>query len=198
MKITKIEQQKKRPDRYSVYVNDEFAFGLGESDILRLDLRKGQEISSKELEELENEAEFGKAYDRALSYLDIRPRSSKEIRDYLKRKDYPSSVVSNVLDKLEGAGLVDDMQFARVWVQWRTNAKPRSRLRLIQELKKKGLDNETIDAAIEDIDDETEIQQVEDLIAKHGRRYNSRQKLMAYLSRQGYHYDIIRQALERE
>lgn len=194
MKITAITTQKKRSDRYSVYIDGNFAFGLGEGDLLRLGLVKNQEITQQELDELQSKVELAKAYDKALNYLDYRPRSVKEIRDYLSRKDYSNDVITSVIDKLHSAGLVDDRRFARQWIEWRANTRPRSRMQLIKELRQKGIDNEIIDQSVAEIDDQVEIQQIKQLIAKYENRYSSREKLLAYLSRQGYSYDVIRQA----
>ncbi|MEX0748904.1 MAG: RecX family transcriptional regulator [Candidatus Saccharimonadales bacterium] len=196
MKITAIKQQQKRPDRYSIYVDGRFAFGLSENDILRLGLRREQEVTTVELAEFQVSATVGKAYERALSYLGIRPRSEKEVRDYLWRKEYEAAVINQVITKLQTLELLNDTQFAREWISWRQSGRPRSRRKLQQELVQKGVAREVIEAVLADIDDETELAQLKELILRHAHRYDTQEKLMAYLARQGYGYGVIKQALQ--
>ena len=196
MKITKIEQQKKRRDRYSVYINDEFAFGLGEQQLVELGISKGQEISKQELEKFLKYSHAGKAYDRAIAMIARRPRSRKEIRDYLARKDYDEPTIDSVVTKLIDKELLNDAQFAKDWVSWRQATTPRSRRRLQAELRKKGVDQEEIESALEAVGHEEELEQIKEIIEKRARNYDSEEKLMAYLARQGYNYDVIRQALD--
>lgn len=198
MKITDIKQQQKRSERYSVYIDGKFSFGISEGQLLQHGLHTGQEITETELETLQQEAEFSKAYERAINYISIRPRSEQEIIDYMKRKAYAAGVAKNVLDKLKELELIDDASFARSWVQWRQSAAPRSRRKLYQELRQKGVADDVIEQELEGIDVQEQIQAARSLIAKKGRRYEDRQKLMAYLSRQGFPYDVIRQAFEDE
>lgn len=198
MKVTDITQQSKRQDRYSIYIDDQFAFGVSENHLLRIGLYKGQEITETELETFRQEAETDKAYNQSLNYISIRPRSEREITDYLKRKGYSTEVSSIVVDKLRELQLLDDAAFARSWVQWRQSDSPRSRRKLYDELQKKGVANEIIEDALEAIDEEEQIEALRGLIAKKRHRYSTRQKLMAYLSRQGFPYDLIQKTLEGE
>ena len=75
MKITDIKQQAKRADRYSIYVDEKYAFSLSDSELLNLGLHVGQEFGAGELEDLKDKAVLDKAYDRALNLIARRPRS---------------------------------------------------------------------------------------------------------------------------
>ncbi|MEX0934272.1 MAG: RecX family transcriptional regulator [Candidatus Saccharimonadales bacterium] len=195
MKITAISQQKKNPDRYSIYADDKFVCGFSQDDLLKSGIKIGQEVTTEELERYRDQSELGKAYDRALGYLNIRYRSKKEIVDYLKRKDYSVEIVDQVISKLEDLNLIDDLEFANLWLQWR-QSKLSSKLKLKQELIQKGIDSAIINQVLEDIDEDQEVEQVRKLAEKHGYRYDSQQKLMAYLSRKGYSYSVIQAALD--
>ncbi|MBI4101039.1 recombination regulator RecX, partial [Candidatus Microgenomates bacterium] len=93
MKITAIRQQQKRQQRYSIYVDNKYAFSLSESELVKLGLRKDQEVTKAQVAGLEKQAKLDKAYDRTLRYLNIRPRSQFEVTDYLKRKGYGDQVI---------------------------------------------------------------------------------------------------------
>lgn len=198
MKITRITQQVKRQDRYSIYVDGKYAFSLSESDLIKLGLRKDQEFTAAELEDMKLASLIGKAYDRALNYLGIRPHSEQEIRRYLRRKQYEDEVIEEVISKLERLNLMDDTAFARAWVESRQALKPRSRRKLRQELVQKGVDKDTIDQALQTIDEETQLRNLRQLIEKKRPRYDDERKLMAYLAGQGYPYGLIKKALSEE
>ena len=194
MKITAITAQVKRAGRYSVYVEGKFAFGLGGNDLLSLGLVSGQELTEEELANLKEESELGKLYDKTLNLLSFRPRSEWELKSYLKRKQQSPAVIEKILNRLSKYGYVDDLQFAQRWVENRRLLKPISTLKLRAELKQKNIANNIIDEVLKaDTTDETEV--LKELIERKAKRYPDRQKLMAYLARQGFRYDNIKKAL---
>ncbi len=195
MKITDITQQKKRSDRYSIYIDGEFALGLSQNDLVDLGLKIDQEITPQELEQYRHDSELGKAYDKALNYISIRDRSEKEINDYLYKKQYAQEIIKEVISKLENLGLIDDVKFVHTWIQWRAS-KLSSKIKIRQELMQKGIDSQIINEALASIDETEEVAKAKELADKYAYRYDSRQKLMAYMSRRGYSYDVIRQAIE--
>ena len=195
MKISSIKQQVKRQDRYSIYVDEKYAFSLSESELLNLGLKIGQEFSKEELEELKQTAVLDKAYDRALNLIARRLRSEWEIREYLKRKDYTPALIDTIVNKLSIRGYVDDAKFAEAWVRNRRLLKPTARRRLVQELRAKRVPNEIIDQVL--VADETdELQVLRVLVEKKKSRYPDKLKFMQYLARQGYNYDDIKAVLE--
>ncbi len=199
MKITDIKLQQKRKDRYAIYVDGKYSFSLGEMELLNSGLKIGQELTKEELDTLKDTAQVDKLYDRVLNYLAIRARSEWEIREYLKRKKSPTPLIERILSKLSNAGLVNDEAFARAWVGNRRLLKPTSKRRLIQELRQKRLDGDIIDKVLaEDETDELEV--LRELVAKKRQqsRYQDNLKLMQYLSRQGYSYTDIKEALQKE
>ena len=194
MKITDIKQQVKRADRYSIFVDGKYAFSFSESELLASKLRIGQEFTETEVEELKDRAIIDKGYDMALNLIIRRPRSEWELRDYLKRKKYDPTVSGYVLDRLKQRGYVDDMDFARRWVENRRLLKATSKRRLMQELRQKRVADEIIHSVLEA--DETDEQQVlRDLIERKRTKYQDDLKLMQYLVRQGYNYADIKSTL---
>jgi regulatory protein len=196
MKITKIEAQIKRPGRYSVFVDDKFAFGISELGLIDSGLRSGQEISSQELEQLKDQAQTDKIYNQVLGLIARRPRSRWEIEHYLKRKNIVPECERTVLSRLEERGLVNDEDFARRWVDSRRLLKNTSQRKLAMELKQKRVANEIIQKILaEDETDEVAVIKAEIIKKRRLSRYQDEQKLIAYLARQGYKYDDIKSAL---
>ena len=222
MKITKISQQVKRKDRYSVYVDQKYSFSLSDYQLVSAGLRIGKEYTQAELTELINNSEFGKAYERALNYVMIRPRSIREIRDYLtrtflypkpkmyvnkagerivKKKEVDKSTVlymiERVLERLEQKGYSDDQKFAEAWVRSRQLTKKSSKRKLQQELQVKGVNSEIITAVLTD-DSIDETENLKKMIEKKQKqaRYQDTTKLTQYLLRQGFTYSDIKTALD--
>lgn len=197
MKITDIKQQVKRAGRYSIFIDGKYSFSLSENELLNIGLRINQEYTKEEFEKLKQTAVLDKAYMRCLDLLARRARSDWEIRDYLKRKDYDGEVSKKTIERLSKAGYIDDEKFANSWVESRRLLKSTSKRKLKMELKQKRIDEQTIDKVLEQ--DETDEKQVlKDLIEKkRGQsRYQDEQKLIAYLMRQGFNYQDIKDVLE--
>lgn len=87
LKITDIKQAVKNENRVNVYVNNKYAFALDIAQVVELKLKIGKAITTEELAEYKKAGEFGKAYQRALEWVLVRPRSVRELKDYLKRRD---------------------------------------------------------------------------------------------------------------
>ncbi len=215
-KITKIEQQKKNPDRVSVYVNEKFALGLKKSSLLEAGLKKGQEITEEELDELKQKDIEDKNWERVLNYLSYRPRSSSEIRRYLKKKKVEETQTEDIINRLEDLGYLDDLEFAAWWIEQRVRHKPRGRILLYNELAKKGIDKQKIKKALDDLTKIVEeIYEVPEKFAddpeaflayksakKKAKRYKkeppqkAKQKLSQYLYRRGFTWEQINKVVD--
>jgi regulatory protein len=197
--ITDIKHQKRSDDRFSVYVDGEYAFSLSSLDMSTSGLKIGQELSEGEVEEYRSLAGANKAYNLAIRFLSFRPRSKREMSDYLRRKGYEGEQIAPVLERLESARLLDDKAFSASWVASRQSLKPRSKRRLEQELMAKGVSRDDIAETVGAIDSDTELDSLVQ-VAQRKRtlsQYQDPNKLMGYLARQGYSYDLIKKALER-
>jgi regulatory protein len=126
----------------------------------------------------------------------MRPRSAWELNDYLRRKNTEEPVAKKIIAKLTKLDLVNDVSFARSWVENRRLLKPVSKRRLQKELKQKRVDETIIEEALrEDETDERDV--LRDLIARKRKqsKYQDELKLMQYLARQGFSYTDIKSAL---
>src|SRR5258707_739428 len=111
MKITAIKQQVKQTTRYSIFVDEKYAFSLSESALITSQLHGGQELTTAELASLKDQSAIDKAYNRVLNLVVRRQRSEGEIRDYLRRKDYDGEVAEGIITRLRAIGLADDRAF---------------------------------------------------------------------------------------
>ena len=209
MKITAISVQVRDKSRVNVSVDGRYRFSLDILQVADLGIRIGKEYTEEELIALEEESQFGKLYTRALEYALVRPRSRREIEQYLYRKTRATrrkdgtikegvsvALTERVFKRLDEKGYINDDKFARFWVENRNVRKGSSLRKLRSELSAKGVNAAIIDEVIADTDrsDENEIDKI---IEKKYQRYDDQQKLMAYLARQGFGYDDIKEAIER-
>ncbi len=220
MKITNISVQVRNPDRVNISIDGKYRFSLDISQVTDLGVKVGREVNEDELALLETESQFGKLYSRALEYCLLRPRSVKEVKDYLYRKTlskkilvksplrtqnpelrtikeipgYSPTLSTRVLEKLQHKSYADDEQFARWWVENRNLTKGTSLRKLLAELRAKGVSGAIIEEVMAESQrsDDDELAKV---IAKKRSKYADDQKLMQYLARQGFQYGDIKRAL---
>lgn len=199
MKITAIKQQVKRADRYSIYGDGKYLFSFSENELLNSGIKIGQDLDKDSLEVLNLKAVLDKAYDRSLNLISRRMRSEWEVRDYLKRKEYNDEVQDAVIERLMDRGYVNDFEFAKRWVENRRTLKSMSKRRLSMELRQKRVDDGAIREAL-DADETDELEIVKDLVERKRKqsKYKEDTKLMQYLVRQGFAYDLVKRAMSQE
>jgi regulatory protein len=197
MIITKISKAVKTEGRYNVFLDEEFAFSLDEDQLVRLKLRKGQELSETEVEELKAESDFGKNYIRALDLISRRLRSEREIRDYGFRKRWSKDNLEKVIARLYQRGYLDDSKFAAAFVRSRAATRTNSKRQIQLALAQKGIKPEIIAEVIANSEEYSEAAALSKLIDKKFHHYDDEKKLIAYLARQGFSYDDIRAGLEQ-
>ncbi|MGA9348702.1 MAG: RecX family transcriptional regulator [Anaerolineae bacterium] len=196
--ITALKIQKRNPQRVNVFLDGRYAFSLAAIEAAKL--RRGQVLSDEDIEGLKERDSFEKAHDRALRFLSYRPRSEAELRRYLQGKAVPPTIEEEVIERLTRAKLLDDLAFARYWVENRESFNPRGLRMLRYELRQKGLSEDTIAQALMDLDEEESAYRV---ALRRGRRLahldqvSFRKKLGAHLLRRGFSHEVVNLAVER-
>jgi regulatory protein len=196
--ITALEVQQRNTERMSVYLDGEFAFGLPLLEAAKL--RKGQELSDEEIQALREIDSVARAVDRAVRLLARRPYSTAEIRRNLTTHDVAPPVIDAALDRLARLGYVDDLAFARYWIENRERFKPRGPRALRYELRQKGIPDAIIETALAGVEahDSAYRAAQERLRRLRGLDQNEfRNKLGAFLARRGFGYDIVRDVIDQ-
>ena len=139
----------------------------------------------------------------AFILLKFRPRSEYELRQRLKRRGFPESTVKETLFFLREKDLVNDREFARMWVESRLK-RPLGINRIKQELKIKGIDRHLIEQIIESIQDKyNEEKVIKDLVCrrweklKHLEPVKAKRRLFLYLLRRGFSSERIQDAINQ-
>ena len=197
-KITALRVQARRRDRVSVSLDGEYAFSL--QSTLAAGLRKGQELTDEEIDQLRQQDAAECAYERALHYLSFRPRSAWEIRRYLAKRGVPSSEGALTMSRIRRARLVDDSRFARFWVNNRESFRPRGKWALRAELRQKGIAKEIIESAVDGVDEEASAMRAARRRAHRLGRLDEktfRRRLLGFLQRRGFSGEVSRNVTSR-
>ncbi len=201
--ITRLVAQRKDPDRVSVYVDDEFAFGCHQNVVLANGLRKGVVVTIKDQQTALDADAIYRAKGQALKYLSSRPRTEKEIERRLFEVGFDDSVSADTTDWLRENGYVDDADYAEQYAKSRMSASGYGPQRVERELMKRGIDRKLAENAVQDAypDDEVEgaaMAQAEkralSLMRSESDARKRRKKLMDFLVRRGFSYETARNA----
>jgi regulatory protein len=148
------------------------------------------------------------ALEICLRLLTAAPRTRAQLDQALRRRGMAQSAADAALDRLAGAGLIDDAAFARAWVDTRHRGRGLARRALTAELRQRGVDEGDVRAAVADLGPEQEAASARRLVeaklaATRGRPLATRmRRLTGLLARKGYPpgmaYRVIREALEQE
>lgn len=197
-KITALKQQQKNKDRVSIYLDDEFAFGVIMD--VAMTLKKGQMLTDDEVAQLKHGDTFNKAFTAALRYLGYRPRSQYEIEKYLTDKEYDEEVVDATVARLYEYNYLDDEAFARSWLGDRERFKPKGERAIRYELKQKGIADDIITLVLEELnEDESAWLAVQPKLERWIilDEQTMKKKMMGFLGRRGFSYDAIRSVVEQ-
>lgn len=131
-----------------------------------------------------------------LRQLTMAPRSRKQLAEKLAERDVPADVATAVLDRFEEVQLIDDAEFARMWVRSRSQTRALARGALKRELADKGIDGDMADQALNQLTPEDELESARELIRRKIRpdwnlgdrlvRDKHVRRLVAMLARKGY------------
>jgi regulatory protein len=134
-------------------------------------------------------------------FLAARPHSVAEIRRHLHGKRYDDTAIDGAIDRLRAQRYVDDLDFAKYWVEQRSRFRPKGDRALVSELTSKGVARETINAALGELPPESEADRARRALARPAARWRSlepterKRKIHAYLVARGFGYDVIEEVI---
>ena len=146
-------------------------------------------------------------YERArticLTQLSFAPRSRAHLEGVLHKRNIPEQIAAAVLDRLTEVGLVNDAEYAQMWVRSRHRTKGLSRRVLREELRRAGICDDLVTEALTQVDDDSERAAACALVLKKYRASADRdsqvRRLVAMLARKGYPantcFDVVKEVL---
>ncbi len=198
--ITAIKAQKNNRQRVNIYLDGKYAFGL--SRFVAGWLETGRKLSEAKIKELQQQDAYEVAFQKALQFINHRPRSVEETRRRLLDKGFSDEVVEITLKKLLDKNYLNDLDFSRQWIENRNEFRPRSDRLLAYELRRKGVADKEITQALEKFSgDENELAYRAGIKkarkCRHEMKLDFQKKVGGFLSRRGFHYGIVKPTVER-
>jgi regulatory protein len=196
--ITALTTQKRNPNRVNIFLDGEFSFGL--YIINAGHLKIGQTISQKMIDSLKKDDQIEEGFQKALKYISYKPRTKFEVVKKLKESDFDEDIISIVLEMLVEKGYVNDLQYAKNWVENRSVYKPRSKKLITWELKNKQLGEDIIREVTGEMMPEEKLAIL--AAEKYARRLSGCEKevffrrLSGYLIRRGFSYSTVNSTVQ--
>lgn len=202
--ITRIESQQRRPNRRSVHIDGEFAFGCNVNVIARFRLRQGLEIDASLRRKIEDGEVQQEAFDEAMKLIRRRMHTERELLTKLGRREYGRGVIDAAIANLKRLGYVDDEKFAQERAASQARAKKVGRRRAIQELRKAGVSASVAERATKEVYEQIDPRESALELARKKAPSLSRldpltakRRLIGFLQRRGFDYETTRYAVER-
>ncbi len=201
--ITDIKLQEKRKDRFSVFLDEEFAFGIHQDVLLKSGIAKGDKLSREKIDAILKMERTRSAKEKAMRLLAHRARSKKELRDRLAQAGFENDIVDVTMAEMERLRLVDDAMFALMFARNRMITKPVGEFLLRRELQQKGIGERDIDkAVVEAYREKSEAKVARELAVKNKKKQikldeqKARKRVADFLMRRGFHWDLVKDVLE--
>ena len=197
--ITTIELTKRRA---VIYVDGVVFLRVRRKEYDELPLNEGDELDEEDYTNRLCARQSKEAYDAALDMLADRDMTSASLKSALSRRGYLPPVAQSVCDRLIENRLIDDKRFAERFIELRQDGGV-GRFALKRRLRAKGIDEQTASEALEQLDDESQLEAATALARRLAARYQggdpyaARSKLSQALARRGYAWDIVREAVDR-
>ncbi len=201
MVVTRILRQRGKIPKYSVYLDGKYEFDVSDSTRIKFGINAGREMNSEILDKAKEAELFYQGQRVAINYVSYRPRSSREVMVKLNQKGFPLGVAQRVVQHFESVSLVNDGEFARMFVRDKLKAKHVGRALLKQLLYAKGVSRQLIDEVLgEYVTEEDQQRSASELAAKKLKlaarsfskldRMKQRKRLIDFLLRRGFSSDI--------
>ena len=197
----KITAKSGRKDKIHIYIDGEYLLTVDEIFWFSCGLVSGDEINEEELTAFEEAAGSRRAFNSALNSLDYRDHSEKEIRAKLLRK-HDADYVDEAVETLIELDLVNDERYAENYARELFERKKFGKMRIKSELRAKGISAYIANAAVEELFEEEEPDNVQRIVDIIGKRYYNRmnnevgrKKVFSALQRMGYSFSDIREAM---
>lgn len=200
MQITQLQQAVKNENRVNLFLDGEFWIGIDKNQLLEFSIIKGKVIDENEKLIIEKASKNNLLKNRILRFISIRPRSQKEVEEYLQRKRFQSEDYSKIIEDLKKMNLISDLDFSIWFTKARLNSKKYGENYILNELISKGVKKSiAIEAMASVINDDTKNDIEESALSlarkfeksiKSTDEYNKRNKIIQKLLRRGFSFQI--------
>ncbi len=200
MIVTEIEELTKSRSR--VFLDGEFAFVLYKGEFRHYHIRLGEELPQEDYEKILRETLPKRAKLRAMNLLLKKDYTTAQLREKLTQGEYPEEVIGEALEYVASFHYTDDLRYAVDYIT--CHQEDKSRIRIEQDLKKKGISEDVLERAWIQWEEtggcQDEAAMIADLLRKRKFRgeaadIKEKQREYAFLMRKGFSADSVRKAI---
>jgi regulatory protein len=201
--ISKISRQKNNDQRYNIYLNEQYAFAVDESTLIKFGLTKGKILEQFDIDEITYEDEIAKAFNRGLNFLSYQMRSEFEVKKKLLDAGFGEAVVLEAIRKLEKLDFLNDETYSKALLETKKKTAKKGPKAIKQDLIKKGIDKEMQEKVLNSYTYEEQLKLALSLAEKTVKAnakktpIQVKQKIQEFLTRKGYSFDIINEILDQ-
>ncbi len=186
-------------NRKKIILDNEESFVLYKGELSKLHIDMDKDLEESDYNRIMTEILPKRAKLRGLNLIKNRPYTEQQMRQKYMDGGYPESVINSAIDYLKGMHFIDDYEFCRIFMTYKSASK--SRKRIVCDLMAKGVKKDIIESAMNELEDNGDMVNEEELINrlimkrhynKEEASYEERQKMMSYLYGKGFSMDLIR------
>lgn len=200
MKITDVVPQQKNKNRVSVFVDGEYSFSLDGADALRLGVKIDAEITDKDIEVYNLESNLSKAKAKAFDIVSRKQVTERELRLKLADKGYDKMICDIVIETMREYNYINDADYCETFLEY-AKSKGWGILKIRSELKRRGVDDKTVNTALEEFSDCPEDRVYDILCRKFAdidiKDFKQKQKIMRFFGTRGFDFESIQNAIGR-
>ncbi len=199
-KITKMERQKHKNSRVSVFVEGEYAFSITDEAVIEYGLKVGLDVNTLPLEEIYNEDQYKQALSGAFLHMSRSEKSEKQVRDFLCKKGFNEDISERVINRLKELNYLDDYTLAKNFAENSRNSGVNA---IKMKLKIKGISEDIINDVLNEFSEDDQLIKAVELAKKQlpkylkYEHYDQKRKINDFLYRKGFQWDVIKDAVER-
>lgn len=201
MKITDITQQKKNKNRVSVFVDGEYSFSLEDTDMVRLKVKIGNEITKEDIENYNKECNLTKAKNRVMDIINRRLLPKKAIIDDLIKRGFDKQIATEAVKEFENLGYIDDYFFATEYAKDAFFYKKHGKLRIINDLCQKGIEKDIAKDALDELELDEKDNLTDILKSRFANTdfsdFKEKNKIIRYFATRGYNISDIINAIDK-
>ena len=203
IQVTEIRNQKKNPNRFSLYHDKSFLIGVSSKTLADFSLQKGVVLTPSLFNQLKQAEDYHAAKETSFRYLGRRDHASFEIKQKLKKKGFNDVVIESVLTELSEKGFLNDQHFSIKFITEKSELNRWGRKKIESALYRKGIQPKTIKETLNTFFDNLSQDQIcLDLVIKRKKHflreddpYKRKMKIYNYLAGRGFTSSDIKKAM---
>lgn len=183
------EYKKSGRGRIEFCLNENIRLWLYTTEAKDLSIEEDAELSEEQYQHILHEIIGKRATKRAMHILELQERTEHQLREKLIQSEYPKEAIEDAVSYLKRYHYLDDERYARTFIRYHQEG--RSRMRLQNDLMRRGVPRDIIAMSMEEEFASDERAQIRRLLEKKNfspdvADRNETRKIYQFLMRKGF------------